>query len=67
MATGFGLVRIPLPEGIKRFNLKHFDGEDEFFHKNIIILREKINIYHLKFLDFLKIVALKLSIITKKF
>ena len=34
----------PLPEGIKRFNLKHFDGEHEFFsHQNIIILREKNN------------------------
>ena len=33
----------PLTEGIKRFNLKHFDGEDEFVsEQNIIILREKI-------------------------
>ena len=32
----------PLSEGIKRLNLKHFDGEDEFVsEQNIIILREK--------------------------
>ena len=30
----------PLTEGIKRFNLKHFNGEDEFVsEQNIIILR----------------------------
>ena len=34
----------PLPEGIKRFNLKYLNGEDEFVsQQNIIILREKNN------------------------
>ena len=45
----------PLPEGIKRFNLKHFDGEDEFFsHQNIIILREKNKYLSSKILRFSK-------------
>ena len=45
----------PLPEGIKRFNLKHFDGEHEFFsHQNIIILREKNNYLSSKILKFSK-------------
>ena len=45
----------PLPEGIKRFNLKHFDGEDEFFsHQNIIILREKNKYLSSKILKFSK-------------
>ena len=44
-----------LPEGIKRFNLKHFDGEDEFFsHQNIIILREKNKHLSSKILRFSK-------------
>jgi hypothetical protein len=44
----------PLTEGIKRFNLKHFNGEDEFFsEQNIIILREK-NHYSSKILKFSK-------------
>jgi len=44
-----------LPEGIKRFNLKHFDGEDEFFsHQNIIILREKNKYLSSKILRFSK-------------
>ena len=45
----------PLPEGIKRFNLKHFDGEDEFFSdQNIIILREKNKYLSSKILRFSK-------------
>jgi len=45
----------PLPEGIKRFNLKHFDGEHEFFsHQNIIILREKNKYLSSKILKFSK-------------
>ena len=45
----------PLPEGIKRFNLKHFDGEHEFFsHQNIIILREKNKHLSSKILRFSK-------------
>ena len=45
----------PLPEGIKRFNLKHFDGEHEFFsHQNIIILREKNKYLSSKILKFYK-------------
>ena len=45
----------PLPEGIKRFNLKHFDGEDEFFsQQNIIILREKNKYLSSKILRFSK-------------
>ena len=45
----------PLPEGIKRFNLKHFDGENEFFsHQNIIILREKNKYLSSKILRFSK-------------
>ena len=45
----------PLSEGIKRFNLKHFDGEDEFFsHQNIIILREKNKHLSSKILRFSK-------------
>ena len=45
----------PLPEGIKRFNLKHFDGEHEFFsHQNIIILREKNKYLSSKILRFSK-------------
>ena len=45
----------PLSEGIKRFNLKHFDGEDEFFsHQNIIILREKNKYLSSKILRFSK-------------
>ena len=43
----------PLSEGIKRLNLKHFDGEDEFVsEQNIIILREKINDSSSKILKF---------------
>ena len=45
----------PLPEGIKRFNLKHFDGEHEFFsHQNIIILREKNKYLSSKILKYSK-------------
>ena len=45
----------PLTEGIKRFNLKHFNGEDEFFSKqNIIILREKNHDSSSKILKFSK-------------
>jgi nucleoid-associated protein YgaU len=45
----------PLTEGIKRFNLKHFNGEDEFFsEQNIIILREKNNDSLSKILKFSK-------------
>ena len=45
----------PLPEGVKRFNLKHFDGEDEFVsQQNIIILREKNNNSLSKILKFSK-------------
>ena len=55
MVTGFGLAINPLPEGIKRFNLKHFDGEDEFVsEQNIIILREKNNYSSSKILRFSK-------------
>ena len=43
----------PLSEGIKRLNLKHFDGEDEFVsEQNIIILREKNNDSSSKILKF---------------
>ena len=43
----------PLSEGIKRLNLKHFDGEDEFVsEQNIIILREKNNESSSKVLKF---------------
>ena len=45
----------PLTEGIKRFNLKHSDGEDEFFsEQNIIILREKDDFSSSKILKFSK-------------
>ena len=45
----------PLSEGIKRFNLKHFDGNEEFFsEQNIIILREKNNFSSSKILKFAK-------------
>ena len=45
----------PLTEGIKRFNLKHYNGEDEFFSKqNIIILREKNHDSSSKILKFSK-------------
>ncbi len=45
----------PLSEGIKRFNLKHFDGEDEYFsEQNIIILRENNNQSTSKILRFSK-------------
>ena len=45
----------PLPEGIKRFNLKHFNGEDEFVsEQNIIILREKNKYSSSKILRFSK-------------
>ena len=55
MAIGFGLVIVPLSEGIKRFNLKHFNGEDEFVsEQNIIILREKNNYSSSKILRFSK-------------
>ena len=43
----------PLSEGIKRFNLKHFDGEKEFVSsQNVIILREKDNYSSTKVLRF---------------
>ena len=43
----------PLSKGIKRLNLKHFDGEDEFVsEQNIIILREKNNDSSSKILKF---------------
>ena len=45
----------PLTEGIKRFNLKHFNGEDEFFsEQNIIMLRDKNNYSSSKILKFSK-------------
>jgi len=45
----------PLPEGIKRFNLRHFDGENEFVSKqNVIILREKNDNIASKILRFSK-------------
>ena len=45
----------PLSAGIKRFNLKHFNGEDEFVsEQNIIILREKNNYSSSKILRFSK-------------
>ncbi|MAI29706.1 MAG: hypothetical protein CMP38_05820 [Rickettsiales bacterium] len=45
----------PLSEGIKRFNLKYFDGKDEFTStQNIIILREKNNNSSSKILRFSK-------------
>ena len=45
----------PLSDGIKRFNLKHFNGEDEFVsEQNIIILREKNNYSSSKILRFSK-------------
>ena len=45
----------PLAEGIKRFSLKHFNGEDEFFsEQNIIILREKNHYSSSKILKFSK-------------
>ena len=45
----------PLTEGIKRFNLKHFNGKDEFFsEQNIIILREKNHYSSSKILKFSK-------------
>ena len=51
----------PLPEGIKRFNLKHFDGEDEFFsQQNIIILREKNKYLSSKILKFSKSSSLEI-------
>ena len=57
----------PLPEGIKRFNLKHFDGEDEFFsHQNIIILREKNKYLSSKILRFSKNSSLEIINNNKK-
>ena len=57
----------PLPEGIKRFNLKHFDGEDEFFsHQNIIILREKNKYLSSKILKFSKSSSLEIINNNKK-
>ena len=45
----------PISDGIKRFNLKHFDGKDEFFsEQNIIILREKNDYASSKILKFSK-------------
>ena len=45
----------PLTEGIKRFNLKHFNGEHEFIsEQNIIILREKNHYSSSKILKFSK-------------
>ena len=57
----------PLPEGIKRFNLKHFDGEDEFFsHQNIIILREKNKYLSSKILKFSKTSSIEIINNNKK-
>ena len=57
----------PLPEGIKRFNLKHFDGEHEFFsHQNIIILREKNKYLSSKILKFSKSSSLEIINNNKK-
>ena len=58
----------PLPEGIKRFNLKHFDGEDEFVsQQNIIILREKNKYLSSKILKFSKNSSIEIINNKKKF
>jgi hypothetical protein len=57
----------PLPEGIKRFNLKHFDGKREFFsHQNVIILREKNKYLSSKILKFSKSSSLEIINNNKK-